>query len=101
MTVVELAERLDVHANTVRFHLDSLVAAGQVEQLAPAPDGPGRPPLRYRARLRMDPDGPRSYRMLAELLVTHLESQPDPAVAASDAGRSWGRQLVASIARPR
>ena len=49
MSIGEIAGRLDVHPNTVRFHLDALAGQGQVERLDTAPAGPGRPPLVFRA----------------------------------------------------
>lgn len=49
MSIAEIDERLDVHPNTVRFHLESLVGTGQVEQVDGAPAGPGRPLLLFRA----------------------------------------------------
>ena len=33
LTIVAIADVLGVHPNTVRFHLDSLVGDGQVEQV--------------------------------------------------------------------
>jgi predicted ArsR family transcriptional regulator len=40
MSIVAIAETLDVHPNTVRFHLDTLVSTGRVEQVAPDRKGP-------------------------------------------------------------
>src|ERR1700758_5045883 len=40
MSIVAIAERLGVHPNTVRFHLDSLLADGQVEQVDHGRKGP-------------------------------------------------------------
>jgi predicted ArsR family transcriptional regulator len=48
---------LQVHPNTVRFHLDTLVSTGRVEQVAPDRKGPGRPALMFRAPRRMDRGG--------------------------------------------
>ena len=47
MSVPEIAERLGVHANTVRFHLETLVANGQVEHLTADRGSPGRPARLY------------------------------------------------------
>src|SRR5690349_4755027 len=49
MSISGIADALGVHPNTVRFHLDSLVADGQVEHVELDRKGPGRPPLMFRA----------------------------------------------------
>jgi predicted ArsR family transcriptional regulator len=90
MSIVAIAELLDVHPNTVRFHLDILVSAGRAEQVAPERKGPGRPALMFRATRRMDPGGPRHYEILAEILATVLAGDADGAALALAAGRGWG-----------
>jgi predicted ArsR family transcriptional regulator len=94
LSIAEIAQRLQVHPNTVRFHLEALADAGQAERVTAAPAGPGRPPLRFRARPGMDPAGPRNYRLLAAVLAGSLATAPDPAAAAADAGRRSGAQLA-------
>lgn len=94
LSIVDIARRLHVHPNTVRFHLQVLTDSGQVEPVEAARTGPGRPPLMFRAHRRMDPSGPRNYRLLAEALVTSLSADPDPADRAIEAGRAWGSRLI-------
>lgn len=89
--VADIAQQLDVHPNTVRFHLDTLITGGQVERTTAEQDTPGRPPQLYRAAPGMDPMGPRHYRVLAEALTAALASDPHPRRRAADAGRAWGR----------
>jgi predicted ArsR family transcriptional regulator len=96
--IAEIAERVGVHLNTVRFHLDALVAAGTVERTRAELGTPGRPPQLYRATPRMDPAGPRHYRVLAEVLVATLADEPDPVGRATEAGRVWGRREASGIA---
>ncbi|MEV7687514.1 helix-turn-helix transcriptional regulator [Streptomyces bungoensis] len=94
--VAETAERLGVHPNTVRFHLDALVADGLVERSLAAPSGPGRPRTVYTAHRGMDRGGVRGYQLLARMLLGRWASA-DPAEAraeAEEAGRAWGRYLV-------
>ena len=57
MSIVAVADALEVHPNTVRFHLDTLVSTGGVDQVAPDCKGPGRPALMFRASRRMDTGG--------------------------------------------
>lgn len=91
LSIVDIATRLDVHPNTVRFHLEALVTAGQVERVESPRTGPGRPPQVFRAHPGMDPAGPRNYRLLADILATQFAAEPDPAARAVQAGRAWGR----------
>lgn len=98
--VADIAERLDIHPNTVRFHLDALAETGQIERVHAAPAGPGRPPLVFRARPGMDLGGPRNYRLLAEILADNLAAEPEPVTRATEAGRAWGGLLIDRPAPP-
>jgi predicted ArsR family transcriptional regulator len=93
MSIATIADTLDVHPNTVRFHLDTLVSSGRVEQVASDRKGPGRPALLFRATQRMDPGGLRHYRLLAEILAVALAGDRDADARATAAGREWGLQL--------
>ncbi|MEV5508122.1 helix-turn-helix transcriptional regulator [Streptomyces orinoci] len=93
--VADVAERLGIHANTARFHLDALVAKGTVERTVELPSGPGRPRTVYRPQPGMDRGGVRNYRLLARMLLSQLAATaPDPGEAAREAGRAWGRYLA-------
>ncbi|MFF0370756.1 helix-turn-helix transcriptional regulator [Micromonospora sp. NPDC005087] len=96
LSIVAIAGQLGVHPNTVRFHLDTLVGQGRVERVVPEQNRPGRPPLLFRAVRRMDPAGPRQYRVLAEILALSLAGDADPDAKAIEAGRRWGRQIASS-----
>ncbi len=93
MSIIAIAEELGVHPNTVRFHLDSLVGDGRVEQVEPGRRGPGRPALMFQAVRQMDRGGTRHYRLLAEILTEALAADRDPRGKAMAAGRAWGRNL--------
>jgi predicted ArsR family transcriptional regulator len=101
LSIQAVAGALEVHPNTVRFHLDGLVDTGQVERVEGAPAGPGRPPMLFRARRVMDPAGPRNYRLLAAMLADGLAAAPDPAIRAAGLGRRWGRAAVEEGSPPR
>lgn len=94
MSIVEIADRLAVHSNTVRFHLDTLVSNGQVERTTVESGAPGRPPQMFQIVPGMDPMGPRRYRVLAEALVASLATGTDPGRRGAEAGRAWGRLQV-------
>lgn len=101
-TILDLATQLQVHPNTVRFHLEALVRTGQAEQVLAATAGRGRPPMLFRATHRMDPDGPTNYRLLASMLTRHLAtSEPDPTATATQLGRKWGPHLLGTATTSR
>ena len=95
MGASEIANRIGVHTNTVRFHLGALVGDGIVERVPDTPSGPGRPRAAYRARAGLARGSARRYRALAEILLGHLSAtSDDPAAAATAAGLAWGAHLV-------
>jgi predicted ArsR family transcriptional regulator len=98
-TIASLATELRLHPNTVRFHLDSLVAAGRVRQADHGPRRRGRPALLYEAVRGMDPGGPRDFGTLAEILTDGIAALPDPQALAQDAGRRWGRERATGMTR--
>jgi len=96
LRINDIADRLGVHPNTVRFHLDRLVENDQVQRVEPDRRTTGRPPQLFRPVRGMDPTGPRRYRLLAELLVQGLATDPDRGVRPLEAGRAWGRRHAVS-----
>ena len=86
--VVEVADQVGLHQNTVRSHLDVLVDAGFAIRRSDAPKGPGRPRVVYEATAA--PDDERNYRLLAEVLTHYLAATSErPGEAAVQAGQSW------------
>ncbi len=100
LSIGEIARRLSVHVNTARFHLEALTGTGQAELVETQPNGPGRPPLKYRAHRGMDPAGPRNYRFLADILTAELAETPDPSATAAEIGRRWGARSTVPPERP-
>src|SRR5690606_32345357 len=94
LSIAQIADRIGVHPNTVRFQLDALSATGQVERAPTEARRRGRPALRDRAVPGMDPAGPRHYRLLAEMLVTAVAAEPDAPERAAATGREWGARLA-------
>jgi predicted ArsR family transcriptional regulator len=94
--VADLAEQVGLHANTVRFHLDRLVAEGLALRHVEERSEPGRPRLVFTAAPVPDEQrDSRSYRLLAEILAGFVAgTAPEPAAAATEAGRAWGRYLT-------
>src|SRR3954453_2490728 len=65
--VDELAAQVGLHANTVRFHLTRLEAAGLVQRDREPRQSPGRPRFTYTASRRAPEQ--RSYRLLAQMMA--------------------------------
>ena len=92
LTANELAERLGLHTNTVRLHLERLREAGLVD-VEPVHRGTvGRPQHVYSLAPGAPGMGfdPPSYTLLAGLLATLAERVGAEADDAAAAGRSWG-----------
>ncbi|MDO5740021.1 MAG: hypothetical protein Q4P07_07715 [Ornithinimicrobium sp.] len=95
--VAELAASLELHPNTVRFHLARLLADGEVTQTTEPPTGPGRPRISY---LRSAPVRERNYGVLARMLAGVVATGvPDPGASARVAGVAWGRLEMAEPQR--
>jgi predicted ArsR family transcriptional regulator len=90
----ELAARLDLHANTVRWHLGILADAGLTASEPAATTARGRPRIVYRlARTAAAPSAD-EHRLLASVLSGAMARLEGGAEAAVEAGRAWGRYLV-------
>jgi predicted ArsR family transcriptional regulator len=92
MSTVEIAERLDLHPNTVRLHLEKMRDAGLLEAFSDRHGAVGRPQHRWSVgshapSLGVEPSG---FRVLAHLLA-EVAAQPsgDPDRAAA-VGRRRG-----------
>jgi predicted ArsR family transcriptional regulator len=92
--VREVAQRMGLHPNTARFHLEALTEAGLAIRETEDRETPGRPRIGYRAAAG-GPAGRRRYRLLAEMLTSLIAgTMPEPGSAAEAAGREWGAYLT-------
>lgn len=83
-----------LHENTVRGHLEALRRDGFATRHAAPASGRGRPAWLWQAT-RQDASTP--YAPLASVLAaTVIRISDDPVAAAREAGRAWGRELVAA-----
>jgi len=90
----ELARRLGLHVNTVRWHLGVLADAGLVSARRAQRATPGRPRTIYTLSLGATPSGKDEFRLLASVLTGALAGDADAAAKSEAAGRSWGRYLA-------
>lgn len=93
--VRELARRIGLHENTVRWHLGVLADAGLVDSHAGAKGAPGRPRIVYVLRAgAVAAEGRDEHRLLATILTGSMADLEDGTERAEAAGRAWGRYLV-------
>ncbi|MFN8081194.1 MAG: helix-turn-helix domain-containing protein [Kineosporiaceae bacterium] len=95
LTAAQLAELLELHVTTVRFHLDQLVTAGLLTAADAKDAGVGRPRKLYRIApgSLTSADDERARRMLIGLLA---DSFGEGGLTPAEAGRRWSRAHVAA-----
>lgn len=94
LDVQAIAERVGLHTNTVRSHLDQLMDAGLVESEVQERKTPGRPRLLFHATSTRGAGPEDSYKVLAEILASGIrDGEPAPGAVAAKAGRRWGQRL--------
>lgn len=99
VTAAELAEILDLHPSTVRFHLRKLLDAGQIVEestdTTDGSDGRGRPRKHYRPA----PATPTDTLLLA-LVEALADTDDEREDRAAQAGRIWASTVVGSVPGP-
>lgn len=100
-TLARLTAATGLHTNTLREHLDALVARGLVRRFPAPPSGRGRPAWLYEAT-QPDVDSAGSeYAGLAATLAAHISrTSRDPRADAVAAGNAWGHDLARKTGRP-
>jgi predicted ArsR family transcriptional regulator len=94
LDTAELARRVELHPNTVRFHLAVLADAGIVRSRPQPRDTPGRPRIAYELTAEGRPGRADEYRALAAALAGVAGATPAGVEASVEAGRAWGREHV-------
>jgi len=94
-TTAELAERLELHPNGVRLHLERLERAALVER-ANVRRGPGRPPDAWTIAANARPGGepPRAYHDLGRWLARAIRARSTSLPSVERTGRQIGRELA-------
>jgi predicted ArsR family transcriptional regulator len=94
-TVAAIEQSTALHANTVRDHLDALVARGLAVRTRSAPSGRGRPAWQYEAAEPASATDGSEYAGLAAALAAHLHrTSTEPWCDAVTAGETWGHDLA-------
>jgi predicted ArsR family transcriptional regulator len=89
----ELAARLQLHPNTIRWHLGVLTDAGLVEATPEPRHGRGRPSIVHRLTGEGVARGRDEYRLLATMLTDVVAADGAGETRAYEAGVRWGRHL--------
>jgi predicted ArsR family transcriptional regulator len=94
-TTSELADRLDLHPNGVRLHLERMESAGLVTRSRAAlPRGRPRDEWSIAPRVTPGGDPPRAYGDLAQWLTRIVAGQPEQLADVERSGRDIGRELA-------
>lgn len=99
MTAAQLAQALELHVTTVRFHLDQLVSAGILEAGFSRAFGVGRPRKLYSVAAGSFDDSRDhdSLRLLTQLLA---DAFGNGALTPAEAGEAWAREHVRRVEEP-
>lgn len=93
-TSADVAADLGIHPSTARFHLDRLVEQGRVETTRQHRTTRGRP---HTVFTLVNDEGPRAYRLLAQMLVEEVANSDDPAGTATRIGQRWGHHRPGNL----
>jgi len=100
-TLAQLAEHAGLHPNTLREHLEALVARGLVRRHRAEPSGRGRPAWLFTVAEPEPEAQSNEYAGLAATLAAHIHhSSDDPRRDAVAAGKVWGRDLARKAGPP-
>jgi len=96
LSVESVAQKIGVHINTARFHLEALVESGHAIRETEVRSQPGRRRVLYTGKETKTPIDPtQGYRLLATILTAEIASgQPATAINMYEVGLEWGRYLT-------
>lgn len=89
----QLAEHVDLHPNTIRWHLGLLADAGLVQATPERRYGRGRPSIVHKLTGEGIARGRDEYRLLATMLTDVVAADGSGEARVYEAGRRWGRHL--------
>ena len=89
----QLAECLELHPNTIRWHLGVLADGGLVQAVPERRHARGRPSIVHRLTGEGIASGRDEYRLLATMLTDVVAADGNGEARAYEAGRRWGRHL--------
>jgi predicted ArsR family transcriptional regulator len=99
--LARLSEETGLHTNTLREHLEALVARGYARRRRATPSGRGRPAWLYEATEPEVGTAGSEYAGLAATLAAHIHrTSSDPREDAVAAGRAWGHDLASRSGPP-
>ncbi|WP_029069641.1 helix-turn-helix transcriptional regulator [Jonesia quinghaiensis] len=95
-TVADVADRVGIHVNTARFHLESLVDSGLAQRMQQPRNTPGRPRILYTGTLpNQTHERAQAFRVLADTLtVTLAASIPHASTVLYNVGKQWGEVVT-------
>lgn len=96
MSASDLAAELDLHANTVRLHLEKLSAVGLVSSSISRQGSVGRPHHKYSAPTEMSIFNTSSSTVIADLLLSLAKKSGATCAQAIEVGRAWGASTKAT-----
>mgnify|MGYP000852839958 FL=1 len=95
ITAARIATIMDTTVNTLRGHLDELLAQEAIRAEAPNVGSRGRPALVYYSRVPDNRAIALEYITLVRVFAQYLlETTDDPRAAAYDIGRTWAREIA-------
>lgn len=99
--IAELSEKMGIHVNTLRGHLDELIKHGAVDAVTAPVTGRGRPSHIYRVRVPNNRAVTREYVALIELLAGEAFNQdrlsPEDFAVAREVGRKWAHAVDPTV----
>lgn len=94
--VTEIAQTLNMHANTARGHLDELVEKNAIFRTTTSSHGRGRPSLIYKLRIPDNRAVAKEYLTLISVIADHIASDdPEQAkILARRIGNDWAHRMI-------